>query len=170
MGNWYHEPLFIRIGQLLEVEKPLEAADLVVALGGSRERQDQALKLLRQGFAKRILFTGPDFRPGDYDCLGINGDGIEPPMDAYTTHGEALATKRVVEEGAFRSAIIVSSPYHLRRVRLIFKRVFAETGIKLAFYPSRNRAFNMHNWWKSHYGRKVVITELIGLIYYGIKL
>ncbi len=167
---WYHEPLFIRFGEWLVVETPLEAAELVVALGGSRERQEKALKLLKQGFAKRILFTGPDFRPRDYDCLGITREGIKPPMVAYRTYEEALVTKQVMEQESFRSAIIVTSPYHLRRVRMIFNKVFGDDGMTVAFYPSRNRAFSMNDWWKSHYGRKAVIMEYLGLIYYGIML
>jgi len=168
---WYHEPLFIGIGQWLEVESPLGAADLVVALGGPSERQEKALKLLKQGFAKRILFTGPNFRSRDYECLGITADeGIQPPMMAYRTYEEALVTKKVVEQGAYQSAIVVTSPYHLRRVRMIFSRVFSDTGIQLTFVSSGNSAFSFNNWWETHHGRKVVITEYLGLIYYRIVL
>lgn len=75
-----------------------------------------------------------------------------------------------MEQKGFQSAIIITSPYHLRRTRLIFTRVFADKGIRLMFYPSGNSAFEMNAWWKSYYGRKVVIIEYLGLIYYWVTL
>lgn len=141
-----------------------------MALDGSRERQEKAVDLLRQGSARRIMFTGPDFRPHDYACLGVKKEGIDPPFIAYRTYEEALVTKKVMEQKGFQSAIIITSPYHLRRTRLIFTRVFADKGIRLMFYPSGNSAFEMNAWWKSYYGRKVVIIEYLGLIYYWVTL
>jgi len=105
---------------------------------------------------------------------GIKGDwhvvlkqGIQPPMKANRTYEEALVTRQVVEQGAYHSVIVVTSPYHLRRVRMIFNKMFANAGIRLTFYPSRNKAFSMDNWWKTNRGRKAVIHEYLGLIYYG---
>jgi len=91
-------------------------------------------------------------------------------MVAYRTYEEELATKQVMEKESLKSAIIVTSPYHLRRTKMIFTKVFQGWGAKLIFYPSDNRAFSVNNWWKSHYGRKKVVTEYLGLIYYGIVL
>lgn len=166
----FREPILVRIGEWLIVEVPVGAADLVVALGGSRERQEEAVELLKKGMARRILFTGPDFRPHDYACLGIGRQGIEPPMVAYRTYEEALVTKKVMEDNGFQSAIIITSPYHLRRTRLIFIRVFGDNAVWLMFSPSSNKAFSMNDWWKSHFGRKVVIIEYLGLVYYGLTL
>ena len=167
---WFRTPILVLAGKWLVVETSLQAADLVIALGGSRERQDKAVDLLKQGFAKRILFTGSDFRPIDYACLSIGHQGIEPSMVAYRTYDEALVTKKVMEANGFQSAIIVTSPYHLRRTRLIFIRVFGDNAVRLMFSPSSNKAFSMNDWWESHYGRKVVIIEYLGLVYYGLTL
>jgi vancomycin permeability regulator SanA len=158
------------MGEWLVVETSLQKADLIVALGGSKERQEKAVDLLKQGFAHHVLFTGPDFRLHDYACLGITRQGIEPPMVAYRTYEEALVTKRVLDQKGFRSAIIVTSPYHLRRTRLIFTQVFADKKSQMMFYPSANNAFSMNNWWKNHYGRKAIFFEYLGLAYYGLTL
>ena len=91
-------------------------------------------------------------------------------MMAYRTYEEALVTRQAVVPSAYHSVIVVTSPYHLRRVGMIFNKVFANAGIRLAFYPSRNKAFFMENWWKTYHGRKADIAEYLGLIYYGITL
>lgn len=53
---WFHEPLLTNIGQWLIVERPVEKVDLVVALGGDRRRQEEAVRLLHQGVAQWIAF------------------------------------------------------------------------------------------------------------------
>lgn len=58
----YHEPLFIRFGEWLVVETPLEAAELVVALSEARKRREKVLWLLKRCIPQRILFTEQKFR------------------------------------------------------------------------------------------------------------
>lgn len=164
---WFREPILIMIGNWLVVETPIQEADLVVALSGERERQDEAVKLLKEGFAKWILFTA-NFRSHDYACLGIARQGIEPPIPAYRTYDEAVVTRKAMEQKGLRSAIIVTSPYHLRRTRLIFARVFDGKGTRLIFHPSENSSFSMNAWWRSYYGRKMILLEYLGLVYYGL--
>src|SRR5438128_11063582 len=83
LGVW--EPLLVSLGRWLVVETPLREADLVVALGGDRERQVMAVKLLQQGLARQVLFTGADVQPNDYQCLGVPvGQVIALPVLAYT--------------------------------------------------------------------------------------
>ena len=167
---WFREPLLKQLGAWLVVESPLRPADLVVALGGSRERQDRAIELLRQGYAQMVLFTGPDFRSHDYNCIGVAHSGIHPPFVAYTTYEEAMLVKTVLQERGLRSAIVVTSPYHLRRTRMTFERLVGETKAELAFHSSSNGTFSTSRWWKSHYGRKLVLMEYLGLVYYWLQL
>jgi hypothetical protein len=164
------EPLLKGVGTWLVVESPLRQAELVVALGGSRERQDKAVELLRQGLAQKLLFAGPDFRPRDYDCVGVGRRGIEPPALAYTTYEEAALVRKVIVDQNIRSAIIVTSPYHSRRTHMIFEHVLSGTDTELIFHSAPNSSFSMDRWWEKHIGRKSVLMEYLGLIYYWPQL
>lgn len=168
---WFREPLLAGMGRWLVVETPLRKADLVVALGGARERQEEAVRLLREGLARWVLFVGSDVRPRDYRCLDVPAErAVPPPVPAYTTYEEAVATRKVVQERGLRSVIVVTSPYHLRRALWTFERMLRGTGVVLLTASAPNRAFIMETWWKNHVGRKQVAMEYLGLVYYWLTV
>ncbi|MEC4684604.1 MAG: YdcF family protein [Nitrospirota bacterium] len=167
---WFRIPILIDMGKYLIVTTPLEKADLIVALGGDKERRRDAVDLLRKGLASRIMFTGFDVENKDYQCEGISEEEVLPlPRASYTTYDDALVVLKATEENNFRSVIIVTSPYHLRRSSFIFHKVFKGKDINLMFYVSRNKAFQMDRWWNSYIGRKLVFREYLGLVYYRVK-
>ncbi len=168
---WFREPLLVAIGRWLVVERPLQSADVVVALGGDRERQEAAVGLLKQGQAQWVLFVGSDVRLRDYECLGVPAERVvAPPWPAYTTQEEALATREVVEERGFRSVLVVTSPYHLRRALWTFRRVLRDDSVTIGGVSASDHGFSIEAWWKSHIGRKAVLTEYVGLLYYWLTL
>lgn len=168
---WFREPLLVGMGRWLVVETPVREADLVVALGGDRARQEEAVRLLQQGLGRWVLFVGSDVRPRDYHCLGVPADRAVPsPGPAYTTYEEAVATRKVAEERGVKSILVMTSPYHLRRARLTFERVFRGTGVRVGVVSALDPAFAPERWWRSHIGRKVVLVEYLGLVYYWLTV
>src|SRR5207247_8705598 len=76
----FREPLLAGMGRWLVAETPLQKADLVVALGGGQERQEEAARLLKQGLAQGVLFVGSNTWPRDYRCLDVPVVGaVRPP-------------------------------------------------------------------------------------------
>jgi uncharacterized SAM-binding protein YcdF (DUF218 family) len=170
LGVW--ELLLFSLGRWLVAETPLREVDLIVALGGGRERQRTAVQLLQQGLARQVLFTGADVQPDDYQCLGVPvGQAMALQVLAYTTYEEAVAIRQIVQAHGLGSVLIVTSSYHTRRAYWLFEWVFRGIGVELliASVPD-NKAFTMDTWWKSHIGRKQVLMEYMGLAYYGLKL
>jgi uncharacterized SAM-binding protein YcdF (DUF218 family) len=167
----FYEPALAGLGRWLEVTTPVAKADLVVALGGDRTRQDEAVRLLRGGFAQKILFVGSDVRPSDYHCLDVAPERAIPPQaPAYTTADEAVVVRQVAETQHLASILVVTSPHHLRRAQLAFGRVFADSRVILLFAPAPNSILSAETWWKTHIGRKLVVTEYLGLIYYWLTV
>jgi len=158
------------MGRWLVVETRVEQADLIVALGGDRERQEEAVRLFKQGLARWVLFVGSDVRLRDYRCLGVPEDRIVPAARAYTTYEEALRTRDVVKGRGFRSVLIVTSPYHLRRALWTFRRVFRGEPVAVGAVAAPDNAFSINAWWRSHVGRKAVLTEYGGLVYYWLTV
>jgi uncharacterized SAM-binding protein YcdF (DUF218 family) len=167
---WFSEPLLVAMGRWLVVESPVEQADLIVALGGDRERQEEAVRLFKQGLARWVLFVGSDVRLRYYRCLGVPEDRIVPVARAYTTYEEALRTRDVVKERGFRSVLIVTSPYHLRRALWTFRQVFRREPVAVGAVAAPDNAFSINAWWRSHVGRKAVLTEYVGLVYYWLTV
>ncbi len=160
----YRIPILTAMGEYLYSPTSLKNADLIVALGGDRWRQREAVALMKEGLAGHVAFIGTDVQDSDYDCLGISRDQAIPvTIPAYTTGDEALVTLKIIEEKRFKSAIIVTSWYHLRRASLTFRRAFDGKGIELMFHPSNHEPFDAKTWWHSYLGRKVVALEYIGL-------
>lgn len=166
----FRVPILTGMGEHLKVSTPLQRADLIVALGGSKERRKDAVDLLRKGLASRIMFTGFDVESRDYQCQGVSDEeAVKPPMAAYTTYDEAFVVLKAIEENNFQAVIIVTSPYHLRRTSFIFHKVFDGKDVTLMFYASRNNAFQLDRWWDPYIGRKTVFMEYLRLVYYWVK-
>ena len=131
----------------LVVQDDLKKADVIIVLGGaSGERTLQAVDLYKKGYAPRILMCGGKgvWRitwgevMGDLAVeRGVPRYAVIAEGSSRTTIEEALNSKRVMEERGFKSAIVVSSPYHMRRVSLLFRKVFKGSGASLSFYPAQ---------------------------------
>jgi uncharacterized SAM-binding protein YcdF (DUF218 family) len=169
VGCW--EPLLIDIGQWLVVEILLREADLAIDLGGGRGRQAEAARLFKERLSQWVLFVGSHVRPQGYRHLGVPAERAVPmPPLACTTYEEAIATHTVVQGRSFKPVLIVTSPYHMRRVRLTFERVFRGTDVALLLASAPDQIFLIDAWRKSHIGQKVVLREYLGLVYYWLMV
>ena len=158
-----------RAGRWLEVSTPIHRADVVVALGGDRARQEVAADLFHRGLANRVLFTGSDARERDYGCLDIPPERAFPlPPPSYTTGEEAGAVRTIVEAEHVRSVIIVTAPFHSRRALAIFRHALSGTGTEIMLAATRNPRYRTDRWWRDHMGVKSVLSEYAGLLYYWL--
>lgn len=148
----------------------LTKADLIVALGGETFRKKEAQKLFKEGYAKKVLFTGFDIERDDYKRYGFKDDEyIYPVKTAFNTYEEAISVKEVIKRFNIKSVIVVTAFYHSRRVSYIFKKLLEREGVKVIVYPVFNKNFELKEWWKNRYLFKVVIIEWLGLLYYHIE-
>jgi uncharacterized SAM-binding protein YcdF (DUF218 family) len=107
----------------------------------------------------------------DYGCLGVPPErALPPPGPAYTTYEEAVATRKVLEERGLKSVLIVTSPYHLRRARWTFRPVLRDLGVAVGTASAPDASFSIERWWTRHVGRKAVVTEYVGLLYYWLTV
>lgn len=108
---------------------PASPVDLVVALGGDDRRKPVALDLLNRSLARHLLFTdeaanrkrGKDLY-ADYSVPREKEIRVE--VEPQDTFAEARLVYDVMTRQGFKSAVVVTSDYHVRRARYIFKKVF----------------------------------------------
>ena len=173
------------VADYLIVQDKLIPADVIVVISGSGARYQYAIKLYKEGYAKYILFNynGED----RYDMISvvnpeekinnlILSSGI--PFDktlidgrCTSTYEDALYAKENIDKKQFKSAIIVSNNFHMRRVYLTFKKLFKGNDIKLVFVPvpKEVKGINPDRWWTREYDIIRVFDEYVKLGFYWYK-
>ncbi len=53
------------------------------------------------------------------------------------THIETLEARQIMEQLGFKSAILVSAPYHMRRIRIISTKIFSPEDFQIKYVGSR---------------------------------
>ncbi|HEY3175484.1 MAG TPA: YdcF family protein [Candidatus Polarisedimenticolia bacterium] len=151
-------------------EPPVASDLLVVLAGGSGERLATALEVYRAGLAPAILITD-GFGFADKDMRYLNERGVParslmaPLRPATSTYEDALTIRQVVLRENLKSILVVTSPYHCRRARLILKRVVGSLGVRITVTPSVTLYMDLGHWWRSRQGWITVPGEFPKLLW-----
>jgi hypothetical protein len=131
----------------LNYTEPPAPSDVVVLFIGPdyTERKKEAFQLLEEGYAARILIpawsiilTSADPATQDTEFYFPAQPGWSRYPDHYeNTHIEALEAKKMMDAAGQTSALLVSSPFHMRRISMISKTVFPDEKYQLTFRGSR---------------------------------
>jgi len=173
---------------LIVSDQPANSDAVVLFLGGEKgTREKEAHQLLRETYADCLII------PARGQVQKINPDGklikIDLPLKPNTlnlkpaataawledTHEEALIARGIMEGLGINSAILVSAPYHMRRIKMIAESVFGnspplEKGgrgdldssggrYRFTFVPTRYEAPGDGVWLLNERDRKFVLTE-----------
>jgi uncharacterized SAM-binding protein YcdF (DUF218 family) len=126
-------------------DPPGRADAVVVFAGGDGERQDEGERLVRQGVAPVLVISDGGLPGSDNARLcrerpaGLDLRCVSP--DPATTRGEARAFADLAEGEGWRSLVLVTSTYHLRRAELLLGRCYGG-GLRRVATPLRND----YNW------------------------
>jgi len=152
------------LGNFLVLEDVVKPADAIVVLAGhDEERVKYAVQLYNQKYAKWIVMSGPQADKMKQEAVdaGIPEDKILLEQKTVHTYQHPLFVKAVLQERGLTSAIVVSSPYHMRRTAMLFNRAFDRSGIKVMFCPVKESWFKPRHWWKTADSRRVVYSEYV---------
>jgi uncharacterized SAM-binding protein YcdF (DUF218 family) len=167
------------VGGVLIVADPATASDVIVPLAGERSRVDYGARLFEQGIAKWFVVTDmwidavtPPLTYANSVTEQAVGQGV--PRDRIlvvpgmprTTYEEAIVLRRFAHERGLRSLLVVTSPFHTRRSRMIFRDVFAGSGVDVAIRPVEGHWYTAESWWTTDEGWKVTALEYIKLALY----
>ena len=171
------------IAKFLIVNDKISNADVIVVLGGGQsERVMNGVKLYNSGYSKNIIFTGMEFKlPGltttwpqlaknEAMWLGVPEDAIILEERPTSTYEDAVYVKENMLDRGFKSAIIVTSPHHTRRSKMVFKKVFEdqkEVSIKVT--PVDGGDFQIEKWWTHENELVGVFNEYCKLLLYLFK-
>ena len=82
------------------------------------------------------------------------------------THIEALNLKDMMTQWGLKSAILVSSPYHMRRIKIIMDWVFDDSAVLLSYSPSRFENPRPGSWLFNTYDRNWVVSEYLKILWF----
>jgi uncharacterized SAM-binding protein YcdF (DUF218 family) len=161
-------------GRFLIVEDTLAPADVIVVLSGGRrdERVRQAADLYRAGYAPRVLLSGGEALSGlptpDVQRLQALKNGIPASAllfeSASTSTGEqAQHLRPILERLGVRGTIVVTSSFHTRRTRYLFRKAFAGSPVEIRVYPVHDDVYDPDGWWMREWDTEVTVLEYIKL-------
>ena len=156
------KPIFRLMGSFLVVQDELKKADVIVVLGGENSRVEEAAHLYKQGFAGYMIMTGKRVAEGMKRSAvrsGVPAEDIIVEPEAASTYQHPIYIKPIMEARGFKSAIVVSSPYHMRRSAMLFDRAFRKTGVELIYHSQQDGWFDPDRWWKEAVSRRAVKME-----------
>jgi uncharacterized SAM-binding protein YcdF (DUF218 family) len=177
-------------GRFLVIADPVPPhADAIVVLAGSpSDRALEAARLYRAGLAPIVVLTRPQlprgapalrgqgvFLPEEHEletralgALGVPADALRSvKRRAASTAAEARAIARWVCRHGLRRVVVVTSPTHTRRARMILARALGPD-VQLAVRPAPAAFFPADRWWRQRRAMKDVLIEYQKLLAYWL--
>lgn len=146
--------------------EPDRGADGIAVLTGGMSRIDQAMRLLAEGKAKRVLITGVfrDTTKEELKQLTSQGEQyfsccVDLDKEALNTIDNASETKEWVALNGFGSIIVVTSNYHMPRASAELGRVLP--GVDLIPYPVVANNVHLNRWWTYPGSTRLLLNEYL---------
>jgi hypothetical protein len=159
-----------------------KANAIILLLGPDfKARQKEAYKLINDGMADYLIV------PAYHKAYRIYDNGIlkylspnlyssksgqknidAPPGFYEDTHLEIIEAQKVMSGYGLKSAILVSSPYHMRRIQLIVMKVFGKNKGDFYFVPTSYEKAPANCWELSLADWKKVRKEYGKIIWFFI--
>ena len=167
---WLACPLWLPwIGRSLVYSEEPVRADIVVVLAGDSygHRILKGADLVKEGFARKVLVSGPSGQYGFHESdLAIffalkhgypSGWFLPAFNNAVSTYEEAQALIPELRRLNVHRYILVTSDYHTRRARRVFRKLAPDLGMVTVAAP--DEFFRATSWWRTREGRKTVLLE-----------
>jgi uncharacterized SAM-binding protein YcdF (DUF218 family) len=174
----------------MAAEDTLQKGDAIFVFAGSLiERPLEAAELYRSGYAPRIVLTRERGElaearlrqqgvrlPSRYDLardvfrqVGIPDDVVITPTFVHDNTGEEARTLReLAVQQHWRRVIVVSSKYHLRRVRLACRRSLRGTGVDVIVHGARSDQATPDRWWERRSDIRALASEVPKFVAYAL--
>lgn len=178
----------VSLGNWLQYQDQLQKADYIVPLAGDGDRFLYAVELYKQGFAPRILLGNdhveapnrsqklraelgyPLINPHELRTrllkyLSVPDDAVATFGDQYiSTLEEAEALKTYIG-GRAVAIIVVTSPYHTRRAKIIFESKIPYA--RFVVVPSPEGRLQVH-WWNDQESARQTLLETAKIVYFWL--
>ncbi|HYB06480.1 MAG TPA: YdcF family protein [Methyloceanibacter sp.] len=146
--------------------EPERTADGIAVLTGGVARIDEAMKLLAQQKAKRLLITGVNRTTSTEALKQLASEGdqlfsccVDIDKEARNTIDNATETSQWVAQHHYNSIIVVTSNYHMPRALAELARVMP--GVILIPYSVVDNNVHLERWWTYPGTTKLLVSEYL---------
>ncbi len=171
-----HDPLLSRLGRILVHRDPLRRTDAITVIPGpGRERMRTGIWLFKEGFAQRMILSGPwphslvqaaldagvpssrivyrKTAPEDYLCPKCS-------VPVSGTAGDVRVIVRLLEESGMDSIIVVTSDYHSARTASAFRQLLRDRPIEVILQPTQVQSPDLRDWWRDRNSAWLITGQL----------
>jgi uncharacterized SAM-binding protein YcdF (DUF218 family) len=164
-------------GNLLVIDAPQTSDVIVVLAGETNQRPAHALELLRQGYARRLLFDVPSHEKiYDITLIELVEKYIRTlpdasklaicPIQGLSTRDESHDVARcLAQEQQGSRILIVTSDFHTRRALSIFQHEIKGKSFSIAAAHDSTQ-FGPH-WWKHRQWAKTFTDEWLRVLWWN---
>lgn len=144
------------------------STDGVVALTGGPERISDALSVLAEGRARRLLITGVGEKTVMADLVRQSGHAklfeccVDLDRLALNTVGNAAETARWARKNGYTSLLIVTSNFHMPRALLELRRRLKNT--EFVPHPVMAESVRIETWWSDLRLARLLVIEYLKFI------
>jgi uncharacterized SAM-binding protein YcdF (DUF218 family)/glycosyltransferase involved in cell wall biosynthesis len=172
---WLAEPL--------KISEPPTASDAIVVFAGGvgesgragvgvQERVSKAVSLFREGVAPRIIISSGfvfTLREGEVMkaiaiANGVPAEAIILEEHAANTYENVEFTNQILKKMGWRRVALVSSPYHMRRAMMTWRKVAPDVAV--VAMPPASSLFYTHSRGASLEQIQGLAQEYAGIVYY----
>jgi uncharacterized SAM-binding protein YcdF (DUF218 family) len=139
----------------------------VLAGDASGNRILKGAELVRQGYASRVVVSGPAGTYGYHECdLAIpfavkagypQSEFVPFPNEALSTRDEAAAAAEELRTLGAHRVLLVTSLFHTRRAGALFRATAPDLTFIVVAAP--DRYFTPNGWWRNREARKTFFLE-----------
>ena len=159
----------------LEINEEPVVSDIIIVPEGAPERGVKASELLEEGYSESgkvivspLIVDAEFLQLKPYGELGMMDEDILADYQATSTWTNAVYSIALMEENGYDSAIVVSSDYHMNRVKFSFEK--AAEGKDLKFiYVSAGGPYGLP-WIETQLGRRLAQNEIFKTVGYWLGL
>jgi uncharacterized SAM-binding protein YcdF (DUF218 family) len=179
----FYSPLVWWLAEPLRIVDTPQPADAVVVFaggvgesgragGGVQERIGKAVELYRAGVAPRVIISsGFVFTLREAEVMkaiaidnGVPAEAIVLEQAASNTYENVVLTHRILSANNWRRIALVSSPYHMRRALLTWRKVAPE--VQVIATPPLATQFYAHERGASAEQIRGLLQEYVAIVYY----
>ena len=173
--------LILSAPDYLLYSSPYKKADAIVVLLGPdfNARQKEVYDLISKGMADYLIIPAHNktyrvldkgiikYLPDNFPELKTMEKNVDAPPYFYEdTHWEIIEAKKVMSHYGLRSAIFVSSPYHMRRIKIMVIKVFDNKDGQFYFTPTHYEEAPAGFWKLSSADWKKVVREYRKILWF----
>ena len=183
---------FLHLGTFLASEDPLAKGDAIFVLSGTQmTRPLEGADLYFEGYAPRLVLTREVLEPAFaiiarrgatvssqverardvLISLGVPATAIILPDRFHdNTAAEAITLRGLAQANHWRTVIVVTSKFHLRRARFAMERELNGTGVRVLMRGSRYDDARPEQWWRRRSDIRDILSEVPKFAAYALGL